>query len=179
MNLSPLLVSRIGGGAVALAFATIGCSSAASSAPDPSATWPKQVTLHRTAGGGTEGEAMRLSDGALVAAPGDLRFGVAMMMSLFSSDPADLTFCAKGKFGSLAEIPLDESTCPGSYGTMWLRVLFLDGSSVHTKAESYSINVTALVRSPSDHVLYRMRILGDAHDAEGNASVEFEYEPVP
>jgi hypothetical protein len=146
----------------------------------PPGGWPKQVTLRTRFA--KESKPVRLADGAIVAAGGDVTLFHAVQLSLQSELDGEI-FCPQGTFATLADVPTDEMTCPGSGSCRRTTRLFLSDGGTHGEAESMAIGLSALVRNAGGDVLYRRRVLGDsvslnADGALGSATARFEYEPV-
>jgi hypothetical protein len=137
-----------------------------------SVTWPQRVVLHTTS---FEGEGLRLADATVLgsgAGARDLWMDQSKVASLGHATPE--SFCEKGTFDTLAEVPIDDACASDT----WTSRLHLSAATVHTNEDSYYIGLSALVKDASHTETYRLRILGDEYDAEGDSSVTFEYELV-
>ncbi|AUX22291.1 uncharacterized protein SOCEGT47_027920 [Sorangium cellulosum] len=135
---------------------------------DPGA-WPKTVTL-AAQGIGVLGEHVRFSDGA-VSDAGDL--GVHALRHVSLQSPVDGSICEMGtSFAGLADIPVDVAACP-----QWTSIAHLSATTVHESDESYRIGLGLLVWDAEHAALYRLRVLGDSHDAAARSTATFEYEP--
>lgn len=148
---------------------------------DSGSTSPKQVTLNATYELGDSEAPVRLADG-VVAPDGDVSLGVGYQLYLQSPVDGAEIFCLKGTFAALADVPVDELSCPSS-NDAWRARLFLSSASFHSSEQSEVIGLSALVREANLGMLYRVRMLGDtvAPNAEGslgNATATFEYEAV-
>lgn len=158
--------------ALVLTAVSLGCSADSSGGDGADTqTWPKRVTLRST--DKFTGEGVRLEDGSVSMDDGDLMLSSGMVISLGS--PSDNPIlCRKGTFTSLADVPVDASSCE----SMWVARVYVSADAPPVGGESAAKDVGLLVRDPTSAQLYRMRLLGDTVD-EVEASVTFDYEPVP
>jgi hypothetical protein len=129
--------------------------------------WPQQVVLHTQS---YEGESLRLVD-AQVVSEGDLVLNQSRLISLAAKAES---FCEKGTFEILADVPTDDA-CVGG---VWISRLPLTPTFTHGNEESSYIGLGALVKDATQTTTYRLRVLGDSYGG-GDATVTFEYEPLP
>lgn len=155
-----------------LIAAACGCAEVAAEGDEADTPiWPKRVTLRSD--DKFTGERVRLADGRVSMNDGDLMLNGAMVISLGSPSEAPI-LCERGGHASLADVPADTSSCE----SRWVSRVYLSADSPHTASESDGKDMGLLVRDPTSGAIYRMRLLGDAHDGV-EASVTFDYEPVP
>ncbi|MGK3998588.1 hypothetical protein [Sorangium sp. So ce1024] len=148
----------------------IGQDDVGTTSPLDPGVWPKTITL-AVQGIGRNGEHVRLSDGA-VSDAGDL--GVQLSRQVALRSPVDGGICEVGmSFARLADIPTDVAAC-----SQWTPIAYLSATSIHESDESYVIGLGLLVWDAEQDALYRLRVLGDSYDMDGNATATFEYEPV-
>jgi len=137
--------------------------------------WPRRVTL--VTNHSEEGTpALKLAEGTLLAEGGDIHLALAYVLSLRGSPDS---VCEKGTFDALGDVPTDLDTCPAASSGTWGPSAYLDASWLHTQEESNVIGLGLLVWDEAHTTVYRLRVLGDSYDEQGQATVTFDYEPVP
>ena len=145
-----------------------------------SQAWPRRVVLSQrlpATGGDYVYDYLRLADGLVAGAPGDLNVFTARSIG-FDGHSA-MALCEKGPHASLASVPVDTADCPLSLDNAWHRFALFGETSPHTTEQSRSAGWSMLVRSGDGGPVYRLRIVGDSYDASVLTSVTFDYEPVP
>lgn len=137
--------------------------------------WPRRITLQGNIADPTD--QLRLADGAVVPAGGDLRLVLGRIIALWS--PTKDGVCQKGGYPSLEAIPADTGSCPSSLSMGWEAGAQVSATFQHTAEESTSLGTSMLVRDAGKTALYRLRILSDSYDKMTFiGTITFDYQPV-